>query len=70
MITILTIYIIGIIAAYTTIRLIEGPSEDWREVFVKLLFSMFSWCIVVLVLFVIIPITWLEDINKKPPKWL
>ena len=67
MTALIIIYLLGVVISYAIIRLIEGRSDDWDDVFSRVVISLFSW--IAVLLFIIFVIR--ESVNMpKPPKFL
>lgn len=72
---IIGIYLLGIIVAYYSIRLIDGKPKTLLEVEINFKYSLMSWFVIVLAL-IIFPLMWLNKKlqeyfkDTKPPKWL
>ena len=59
----LIIYLIGIVLAYIGIRIEAGKAKEWDDVLIRLVFSLFSYLMLIILILI-------SNKIPKPPKWL
>lgn len=69
------IYIIGFLTSYIWAKFVDEDAKQelnntdrWKNIGIRFVLSLFSWCMVALLLIVTL-IAWVVN-DLKPPKWL